>query len=107
MDVPNSPRELVARQIDHVLNEIDDRLITTAQRAALVFLKGSSTVPDYVELSKLLIFGAKQIYTETLSANEHGLNDDDTASMARRSKEIVEQIEELVSELAFLNGIGH
>jgi 2-keto-3-deoxy-L-rhamnonate aldolase RhmA len=107
MDVPSTPRQLFEQQVGMILDDIDTSKLSSAQTAIVTFLKGSSSVKDYVELSRLTARGAKGIYAQVRSMHNYSEQDADVMAMANRSVEIIEQIEELISELAFLNGLDH
>lgn len=105
METPSTPRELFEMQLKGTLDRIDTSRLSSAQRAIVTFLKGSSNLKDYIELSRLVARGSKGIYEQVKAVYAHDTDDDVMLPTAERSIEIINQIEDLIHDLAMLNGL--
>jgi hypothetical protein len=105
MEIPNAPRELFEMQLKGVLSGMDTSRLSSAQAAIAAFLKRSSDLKDYIELSRLVARGSKGIFEQVKSIYAHDSEDDVMLPTAQRSMEIIDQIEELIHDLAVLNGL--
>lgn len=92
-------------QMKGVLSNIDTSRLSSAQAAIVSFLQRSSDLKDYIELSRLVARGGKGIFEQVKSIHANDPDDDVMLPTALRSIAIIEQIEELIHDLAVLNGL--
>lgn len=105
MEIPDTPRQLFEMQMKGVLSGMDTSKLSSAQAAIVSFLQRSSSLKDYIELSRLVARGSKGIFEQIKAIHAHDPDDDVMLPTAQRSLEIIAEIEELIHDLAVLNGL--